>query len=347
MKALAKLERRKGAVGVIDMDEPEYGPNEVQIKIQAAAVCGSDLHAYEFLPGYQTPAETKIPVILGHEWSGVIAATGRSVAGFKVGERVMGESIQFCGVCDLCRKGRTNICSKFTLTGRHVDGAMAGYFKIDPRYLHRIPEGLSFEEASTAQPLAVSLHAVIDNCAIAPGDTVLVFGPGVIGLGAAQAARLLGATMVVIAGLARDEKVRLPTARKLGFATLNADSNDVATDFHRLTGSHKADVVIDCSGDSLSIPRGLELTARGGHMTIVGISAGPASVFYTPVVRNEIQLHTTFNATWSNYDQALRLMASKQIDMQTLISSHSLGEAIGVFDAALECDLVKPVLCPA
>src|SRR5918911_3503809 len=122
MKALAKLERRKGAVAVIDADEPEYGPNEVQIEVQAAAVCGSDLHAYEFLPGYQTPAETKIPVILGHEWSGVVSAVGGGVEGFRPGDRVMGESILFCGECRLCRQGRTNICERFTLIGRHIDG---------------------------------------------------------------------------------------------------------------------------------------------------------------------------------------------------------------------------------
>ena len=205
---------------------------------------------------------------------------------------------------------------------------------------------LSFEEAATAQPLSVSLHAVADNCVIAPGDSVLVLGPGVIGLGAAQAARLMGAATVVVAGLPRDERVRLPAAQKLGFPVINALDNNLGSSLERITGRNKADVVIECSGDSENIAKGLSLTARGGHMTIIGISALPASVFYTPVVRNEIQVHTTFNGTWANYDQALRLMAAGKIDMRTLISTHALGEAVSVFDAALECDLVKPVLCP-
>lgn len=346
MKAVVKTERRKGAVECRDVDEPQIGPTDVLVRVESAAVCGSDLHAYEFLPGYQTPEETAIPVTLGHEWSGTVVEVGTEATQFKPGDRVMGESIQYCGRCRLCLLGRPNICEQFILIGRHVDGAMAELFKVDSRYLHRIPDGLSFEEAATAQPLSVSLHAVVDNCVIAPGDTVVVFGPGVIGLGAAQAARLLGAARVVVVGLPKDEKVRIPTAKTLGFPTLSAASNDLGADLKRLTGSRKADVVIECSGDSEIIARGLDLVARGGHMTIVGISATPVSVFYTPVVRNELQIHTTFNATWANYEQALQLMAEKKIDMQTLISTHALADVVSVFDAALDCDLVKPVLCP-
>lgn len=345
MKAAVKYERRKGAVDILDLDEPKIGPSEVLVKVKSAAVCGSDLHAYEFLPGYQTPEETKIPVTLGHEWSGVVAEAGAKVSRFLPGDRIMGESMLYCGECRLCLLGRTNICERFILTGRHIDGAMAEYFKVDAKYLHRIPEGLSFEEAATAQPLSVSLHAVVDNCVIAPGDTVLVFGPGVIGLGAAQAARLLGASTIIVVGLERDRKVRLPLAKTLGFFPLAAES-DLSRELTRLTGRAKADVVIECSGDSRNIALGLGLVARGGHMTIVGISAEPASVFYTPLIRNEIQLHTTFNGTWNNYDQALRLMAEKKIDMKSLISLHQLTDVVRVFDAALECEMVKPVLCP-
>lgn len=345
MKAAVKYERRKGAVKIFDLEEPRIGPSEVLVRIKSAAVCGSDLHAYEFLAGYQTPEETKIPVTLGHEWSGVIAEVGANVSRFRPGDRIMGESVLYCGECRLCLQGRTNICERFLLTGRHIDGAMAEYFKVDSKYLHRIPDGLSFEEAATAQPLSVSLHAVVDNCVIAPGDIVLVFGPGVIGLGAAQAARMLGASTVIVVGLERDEKARLPLAKDLGFFPL-ASGSDLAQELMRLTGRAKADVVIECSGDSRNIARGLSLVARGGRMTIVGISADPASVFYTPIVRNEIQIHTTFNGTWNNYDQALRLMAEKKIDMKSLISQHELTEVVRVFDAALECEMVKPVLCP-
>jgi threonine dehydrogenase-like Zn-dependent dehydrogenase len=88
------------------------------------------------------------------------------------------------------------------------------------------------------------------------------------------------------------------------------------------------------------------MVVRGGHFTLVGISADPAVVFYTPVIRNEIQVQTSFNGTWNNYEQALRLMANNTIDMKSLISTHKLEEAVSVFDSAIACDLVKPVLCP-
>lgn len=346
MKAVVKTRRCKGAVEVLDVDEPKIGSNEVLVQVKSASVCGSDLHAYEFFPGYQTPEETKIPLILGHEWSGVIVDRGEEVEGFGAGDRVMGESILYCGECSLCLKGRRNICERFTLIGRHVDGAMAQYFKVDARYLHRMPSGLSFEEASSGQPLAVSLHAVVDNCAIRPGDLVVIFGPGVIGLGAAQIARLRGAEQVVIIGLERDGKVRLPKAAELGFLTVNGERSDIRKKLSELTGKTKADVVVECSGDHQAILDGLDVVARGGRMTIIGISAQPAPIFFTPVIRNEIQIHTTFNATWDNYEQALHLMARGLVNMKSLQSPGPLSEAVQVFDAALECESIKPVLIP-
>jgi threonine dehydrogenase-like Zn-dependent dehydrogenase len=104
--------------------------------------------------------------------------------------------------------------------------------------------------------------------------------------------------------------------------------------------------VIECSGDHQAILDGLDIVARGGRMTIIGISAQPAPVFFTPVIRNEIQIHTTFNATWSNYEQALNLMARGLINMKALLSPGALGEAVKIFDAALKCESIKPVLIP-
>lgn len=346
MKAVVKTQRCKGAVEVIGWNDPKIGAEEVLVQVKAASVCGSDLHAYEFLPGYQTPEETTIPVVLGHEWSGVVVETGEAVSSYKVGDHVMGESIQYCGQCQLCLEGRRNICERFTLIGRHIDGAMAEYFRADPRYLHRIPSPLSFEEASTAQPLAVSLHAVVDNCKVRPGDLVVVFGPGIIGLSAAQIARLLGAGKVVVVGLDRDEGMRLPTARELGFATVNGERFDIRDKLRELAGGKRADVVIECSGDHHAIFDGLTIIARGGRMTIIGISAEPVSIFFTPVIRNEIQIHTTFNGTWSNYEQALHLMAQGLLNVKPLLSPRPLSEAVRVFDAALDCELIKPVLIP-
>lgn len=346
MKAVVKTQRAKGAVEILDWNEPKIEPDEVLVEVKAASVCGSDLHAYQFKPGYRTPEETAIPVVLGHEWSGVIVDTGEAVQGWKSGDRVMGESVQYCGRCRLCLQGRRNICERFILIGRHIDGAMAQYFRAKVQYLHRVPEGLSFEEASTAQPLSVSFHAVVDNCVIQPGDLVVVFGPGVIGLGAAQVARLKGASQVVVVGVAKDRKVRLPRAEELGFVAVDGERSDIRKVLPDFTGGRKADVVIEASGDHRSIVDGLAVAARGGRMTIIGIFAEPAPVFFTPVVRNEIQIHTTFNGTWANYEQALQLMARGLVNMKPLLALEPLADAVKVFDAAIECELIKPVLIP-
>ena len=204
MKAVVKTRRRRGGLEVLDMPDPMItNPDEVLVEVRSTAICGSDLHSYEYVPSYHW---IKIPIIPGHEFSGVVIGTGEEVRNFKKNEKVMGESNCYCGTCRNCMDGKTNICSNNLIRGLAVDGVMSEYVLTKERYLHHVPQKLPFDEAAAAQACTVSVHGTVGRTQILPGDMVVVFGVGMLGFAAAQLARLKGAIQVVLVGVDVDEK---------------------------------------------------------------------------------------------------------------------------------------------
>ncbi|BAF58453.1 threonine dehydrogenase and related Zn-dependent dehydrogenases [Pelotomaculum thermopropionicum SI] len=341
MRAIVKEERRPGAVNLRSVPEPRPAGDEVLIRVQSAAVCGSDLHAYEYPKSYEF---MKVPVILGHEYSGYVEAVGPQVTLFKPGDRVLGESNRYCGVCPNCRRGRTNICDSNLMTGLHVDGGMAEFIAVPQKLVHHIPENLSFDEATLAQPCSVSFHAVFDNSGIRPNDMVAVFGPGIVGLMAAQGARLLGAAEVVVIGTGEDAQNRLPVAQKLGFKTINIGEQDLLAGFAGITGKERADVVLECSGAVKALADAFRLVKKGGSITLVGIYGSGAEINFAPLVRGEIQIKTSYTATWENYEQSLSLISRGLVQVRPLIDTYPFEEGVQAFVDALNKKVLKPVL---
>lgn len=341
MKAFVKIARKYGAVELMEIPKPEPKGDQVLIKILASAICGSDLHAYEYPPGYEF---MNIPVALGHEYGGVVESVGEEVTLFKPGERVMGESNQYCSKCQNCHEGHTNICTSSKMTGLHSNGAMAEYILVPEKIVHPIPEGVSFAEAALAQPCAVSFHAVFDRSDIQPGNVVIVFGPGIVGLMAAKGAQIMGASKVFIVGTDIDEEVRLPIAKKMGFIPLNAQKHDIVAEIEKVTGKKQVDVAIECSGAAPAAQSALSLVRKGGSVTLLGIYAKPNEVFFTQFVRNEIRINTSYTCTWKNYEQALQLVASGQLDLKPLIAAYPFEKGLQAIEDGLAKKVIKPVL---
>lgn len=341
MKAFVKVAREYGAVELKDVTKPLPKGDQVLVKIKASAICGSDLHAYEYPPGYEF---MNIPVTLGHEYGGVIEAVGEDVSQFKVGDRVMGESNQYCGKCDNCHKGRTNICMGSKMTGLHLDGGMAEYILIPERIVHFIPAGVSFAEAALAQPCAVSFHAVFDHSGVKPGDDVVVFGPGIVGLMAAKGAQIIGASRVFVVGTNVDEATRLPLVKEMGFHPINCEKEDIALAIERVTGSKTVDVALEATGAAIAAQSCLSLVRKGGSITLLGIYSKANEVFFTPLVRNEIQVYTSYTCTWENYEQALKLVAAGQVDLKQLMSKYPFEQGMQAIRDGLAKTAIKPVL---
>ena len=341
MKAIVKNAREYGATILQEVGNPEIKPGYVLIKIKAAAVCGSDLHAYEYIPGYEF---IDVPVILGHEYSGIVEAVGSGVQNIKFGDRVMGESNQYCGYCNSCLSGRTNICKNNRMTGLKIDGGMAEYICVPERIVHKLPTNVSFEEAAVAQPCSVSFHGLFDKSTVKPADNVIVFGPGIIGLMAAQGAQILGASKVFVVGTNADAQSRLPLAEQMGFTVINCETQDIKKILEQTIGKTEVDVTIECSGAIPALKSCIELVRKGGSITLLGVFSESLEVFFSPLIRNEILLSTSYTSTYDNYEQALNLIASGQVKLKPLIKTYSFDNYLQAFHDAIEKKVLKPVL---
>ncbi len=340
MKAVMKLVREVGGIGVVAV-EPPAPPrgDEVLVKIHSAALCGSDIHAYEWIDSYHV---MQVPVVLGHEGAGVVAAVGERVGNVTVGDRVMGESNIYCGNCRNCHLGMTHICDGNRIRGFAYPGVMQEYVIWPERYLHRLPDALSFAEGAASQAVTISVHGVLRRIVIRPGDAVLVSGVGIIGLAAAQLARACGAG-VVMTGTDADEESRLPMARNMGFAAFNCRKEDVVEGFVRRAG-RKADCAIECSGAAAAFASGLAATRKGGTLLLLGIPNRELAFPFATAIRNEITIATSYTSGWDDYEKALALLASGALNIKPLLSSYPVDRALKAFEDAVSKAVVKPVL---
>src|SRR5256885_8329303 len=189
------------AVELRQRDVPEIGEDDVLLQVGAVGVCGSDVHQYHNSQSWRV----RVPVVLGHEFCGTVAQVGPRVKGFREGDRVVSETAaKICGECLLCRTGNYNLCPTRSGFGAGTDGAMANFVRVPARCLHHIPDNLSFERAALTEPCCVAYNAVAVKSPIRPSDTVVVIGPGPIGLLCAEAARIAGARNLLVAGTKQD-----------------------------------------------------------------------------------------------------------------------------------------------
>lgn len=340
MRALRKLAGGEGHVGIEDVPEPLPREGDAIVSVRVAGVCGTDVHIYH------DRFPTSPPVTLGHEFSGVVERVGPGVDRVRPGDRVVSENNPFsCGVCALCAKGYPNLCPHKRAMGILSDGCFAARVRLPARLLHRIPEGVTFEEAALMEPLAVAVHAVWDRCGIEPGDTVVVFGAGAIGLLAAQVARAEGAEKVVVTGTPSDEAVRFKCAEGLGIETLNVADDDVTERVMALTDGTGADVVVEASGSPKAITQGIGLLRKNGRMAVAGLTGEKAiSLDWDGVVARALSFFFAYSSRRCDWRKGLELLSAKKVATLPLIT-HRFGleawaEAFGVLE---RLEAIRPV----
>src|SRR5438105_2762461 len=224
MRAIVNVERKPHRVEMQERPTPEIGPGDVLLRVRGVGVCGSDLHQWHATHSWPV----NYPVTLGHEFGGEVAAVGREVKAFREGDRVVSETAaSICEECVYCRSGHYNLCPKRLGFGYGLDGAMADYVRVPARCLHPLPDNVPFEDAAMTEPACVACNAVMELSRIMPGDTVVVMGPGTIGLMVVQMCRLFTPGKLVLIGTTKDGE-RLKVGRQLGAdITLEADATDV------------------------------------------------------------------------------------------------------------------------
>ena len=331
------------AVELREVPVPEIGPWDVLLKVGAASVCGSDVHQ-----AYATHSwPVNVPVTLGHEFGGTIAALGREVRGFGEGDRVVSETAAvICGECLMCRTARYNLCPSRKGFGYGVDGAMADYVRVPARCLHRVPDALPFELACLTEPHSVAYNAMCVNATIRPGDAVLVLGPGPIGLLCARMAALSGATPLIVAGLPGDAE-RLAIARELGAThTVNVQEQSLEDVVMGLSPLG-AEVVCDASGASRPLDIALRLVQPDGQVVKVGWSPDQFAVDLNPLVQKNVRLQGSFSHTYPIWERVIHLLAEgltradRLVGLQTALASWHDG-----FEAMHSGRVVKSVLIP-
>lgn len=316
MKAVVK-DRPEPGIWVKEAPTPHVGQDEVLMRVHRASICGSDIGLYDYSAAYAGFA--KLPTIPGHEFAGEVAELGRGVTEFKIGEHVVAESILTCGNCRFCLSGQPNICINFKIFGIHTDGGFAEYVSVPRKHLHHMKDGLSFEQAAIIEPLSVCCHALEDNAKVNATDSVVVLGPGPIGLLAAQVARANGCQNVVVSGIDVDAK-RLNIASNLGFETVNSSKEDLVRKVLTSTSELGVDLAIVAAGSGAALNQACELVRKGGRILNIAIYPKPVELGVTSLVRREMTLLGTFASTWKNYERAMTLAVQNKVRLGPLIT---------------------------
>jgi len=344
MPALVHYDLRPGAVELRDLPLPTIGDDEVLLAVGAVSVCGSDVHQYQNTHSW--PVNT--PVVLGHEFCGTVAEAGKGVRAFREGDRVVSETAaSICGLCVYCRTGAYNLCPERKGFGYGIDGAMAGYVKVPARCLHHIPANLEFSRAALTEPCSVAYNCVTVNSHVRPGDTVVVLGPGPIGLLCAQMARINGAGTLIVAGMHQDAS-RLQSATRLGAThAIEIEAVDLTELIKSVGDGLGADLVIDASGSSRALKTALEIVRPAGQITKVGWGPRPLDFSIDPLVQKAVTLQGSFSHTFRHWEKVVEMLASRQIDLDPIVSRvEALENWNACFEGMHNGSLVKAVLEP-
>ncbi len=313
MKALVNI--APGSVELRDVKKPEVKPGEVLIRVKAVGVCGSDIHQWKGVVSY--PVD--YPVILGHEFSGIVEAVGEGVEYWKSGDRVTCEtSAYICGRCTYCRTGRYHMCPERKGFGALINGAMAEYVSVREQIIHHIPDELSFEEAALVEPASVAFNAMLTNSSIMPGDTIVVIGPGPIGMMALQIARLCTPAHLIICGLEKDIE-RMKLAANFGAEyTVYSDKEDLYDLLKQLGDGLGAHMVIDAAGFSSTQKQAYQWTRPAGTVVKIGWDSKPLDLSLDPIVAGNKRIQGTFSHNWPIWERVIALASQSKIDLKNL-----------------------------
>lgn len=307
---------------VDDYPVPEPGPGEAIIKVAACAICGSDpkilAHGWPNHPPYGT-------FIFGHEYAGTIAALGKGVTEFAIGDRVAVEPHKGCGICNNCRDGLYNTCLNYGNAAkghRHYgfssNGGYAEYAVNHINSIYKIPDDMPLDRSTLITTAATSLYGIRRIGGIQAGETVVVSGPGAIGLMAVVMARLLGAGTIILTGTRAE---RLETGLKLGADIgINIREENVVGRIMELTNGVGADAVLECAGSTQAAVDAVEYAKKNGRVALVGIYKEPAPLNVNKIVQWNITVAGSKAEGERSLAQALSLLSRQAIDISPLVT---------------------------
>ena len=328
MQALVKDKPERGA-NLLDRPTPEIGDNDLLVKVKAAAICGTDIHIYQW--NKYASSRINLPLLFGHEYSGEVVQVGKNVTNFKAGDRVAAETHIPCGHCFQCTTGLQHICRDMKIIGVHVDGAFADYTVLPEVCAWKLDPSITYPVGATMEPFGIGVHALANTQPV--GKKVVVFGCGPIGIYAQMVAKLSGAEFVIGVDLANE---RLELARKMGTdIVLNAAEVDIPQEIEKITKGFGADIVVELTGSQAAVKNATRVLRRGGDLVFVGLFSGPVEIDLTnDIIYKEANVYgITGRVMWDTWQSAQSILLSGKLDPIPVIT-HQFG--LEDFDRALE-----------
>lgn len=340
MRALRKLAAGDNSLVLCDVESPTPPPGWVVLDVRYAGICGTDIHImHDQFPSWP-------PVTLGHEFTGVVSAIGEGVAGWELGDRVVCEPHSLaCTTCHLCRRGLAHLCADKRSPGWGIDGGFAEKVSVPASLLHGVPDAVDDLAAGMTEPLAIVVTAY-ERMPVEPGSSVLVLGPGPIGILAALTASAAGAGHVTLVGRPSSAG-RLSLARNLGIDVWDSTEVDVIETAYSLTGGRGVDMVVETSGSAAAIAQGIGALRRRGRMCVLGVSGDPQIPIPWGLAMNRAaDIAFSLSSSWSSWDGALTLLERGAVDPRPLATVFDLSQWQQAIDATNRRATVKALLTP-
>jgi len=315
MKALVKARAERG-IWLQEIDPPQIGHNDVLIKVNRTAICGTDIHIYQWDDWAQKTIP--VPMTVGHEFSGVIVECGSEVSGYSVGDRVSAEGHITCGVCRNCRAGRRHLCRNSQGVGVNRPGAFAEYLSVPAFNVFKLPDMISDEMASILDPLGNATHTALSFDLV--GEDVLITGAGPIGVMACAIARYAGARHVVITDV---NDYRLGLAEKMGATVaLNASRGTIDDTMKTLGMTEGFDVGMEMSGNSQAFGDLLRTMHHGGKVAVLGIPPGEMAIDWTEIIFKGLVIKGIYGREMFETWYKMTSMLQSGLDVEPIITHH-------------------------
>ncbi|MBE2169864.1 MULTISPECIES: L-threonine 3-dehydrogenase [Cobetia] len=319
MKALAKLKAEPG-IWMTETAVPEIGHNDVLIKIRKTAICGTDMHIYQWDEWSQ--ATVPVPMVTGHEYAGEIVALGSEVRGYEIGDRVSGEGHITCGHCRNCRAGRRHLCRNTEGVGVNRPGAFAEYLALPAYNLFKLPDEISDDLAAIFDPFGNAVHTALAFDVV--GEDVLITGAGPIGIMAAAVIRHIGARHVVITDV---NDYRLALAEQMGATrTVNVSRESLQEVMAELDMHEGFDVVLEMSGVPSAVEQMLDVINHGGKIAMLGIPPGEMAIDWTKVIFKGLTIKGIYGREMFETWYKMASLIQSGLDLSPIIT-HRLGVA--------------------
>ncbi len=315
MKALVKAKRERG-IWMQDIPMPEVGHNDVLIRVNRSAICGTDIHIYQWDDWAQHTIP--VPLAVGHEFSGTIVECGIEVRGFEPGDRVSAEGHITCGVCRNCRAGRRHLCMNTKGVGVNRPGAFAEYIAVPAFNVFKLPDAVTDDMAAILDPLGNATHTALSFDLV--GEDVLITGAGPIGIMAVAIARYAGARHIVITDV---NDYRLQLARKMGASVALNVTRDSIDDTMRTLGMEEGfDVGMEMSGNPTAFRDLLRTMHHGGKVALLGIPPDDTAIDWNQVIFKGLILKGIYGREMFETWYKMSSMLQSGLNIEPVITHH-------------------------